>query len=243
MKLIDTHAHLEQIKDLKDALYRAKSIGIVAIVAVGMDYKSNLKVLELSELYDGFVYPALGMHPWAIDGDVVEVVDLIECEMGRCVAVGEIGLDYLIKKDKDLQREVFEKMLKIAAFHGKPAIVHSRGDGSFEEALQMVRKYGPKRVVFHWYSGPVEVLEEILSGGYFVSATPSIASREEHREAIEATPVGRLLLETDSPAKNFEPADVRKALEFIAALNEIEESTHAEITTKNAIEFFGIEPG
>ena len=243
MKLIDTHTHLEQVKNLKDALDKAKSTGIMAIVAVGMNYESNLKVLELSEFYDGFVFPALGMHPWTIDGDVSKAVELIECEIHRCVAVGEIGLDYLIRKDEDLQKKVFEIMLNMAAKHGKPAIVHSRGSGSFEVVLQMVRKFGPKSVVFHWYSGPEDVLEGILSSGYFVSATPSVEERKEHRKAIEKTPIERLLLETDSPAKNYEPADLRKALNYIAKMKGIEEGKLAEVTTKNANRFFGIKPG
>lgn len=128
MNLIDTHTHLDQIKNLKEALDKAKSTGIVAIVAVGMNYDSNLRVMELSELYDSFVYPALGIHPWAVIDDVkksVDLVDLIEREVDRCVAIGEIGLDYLIKKDKDLQKEVFETMLKISKKHEKPAIVHA----------------------------------------------------------------------------------------------------------------------
>ena len=101
--------------------------------------------------------------------------------------------------------------------------------------------FGPKSVVFHWYSGPIEVLEEILGGGYFVSATPSVLDREEHRKAIEMTPVERLLLETDSPAKNFEPVDLRKALDYVSVLKKIDAVTLAEVTTKNAKEFFDIE--
>jgi len=111
MNLIDTHTHLEQVKNLKDALDKAKSTGIIAIVTVGMNYESNLKVFKLSEFYDGFVFPALGMHPWAIDGDVSKAVEHIESEIHRCVAVGEIGLDYLIRKDEDLQKEVFSSPL------------------------------------------------------------------------------------------------------------------------------------
>ena len=240
MKLIDTHAHLEQIKNLKYALDAARSSGVIAIVAVGMNYESNLKVIEISELHDGFVFPALGMHPWAIDGDVKDAVEIIEREIERCVAVGEIGLDYLMKRDRDIQREIFKIMLKIADNYGKPAIVHSRG--AYEDTLEMVRKFGPDNAVFHWYSGPTEILEEILSSGYFVSATPSVVEKEGHRKAIEETPIERMLLETDSPANNFEPDDVKKALNYVAELKGIEQDTLAEETTKNAIEFFGIEP-
>lgn len=48
-QLIDTHAHLEEIDDLEPALADARSANIVAIVAVGSDYASNQKVLQLAQ--------------------------------------------------------------------------------------------------------------------------------------------------------------------------------------------------
>ena len=104
----------------------------------------------------------------------------------------------------------------------------------------MVRKFGPKNVVFHWYSGPEDILDEILSSGYFVSGTPSVEERKEHRNAIDKTPVDRLLLETDSPAKNYEPSDLRNALNYISKMKGIDEVELAKVTTRNAIQFFGI---
>ena len=71
-KLIDTHAHLEEIEALDQTLTEARSAGVIAIVAVGSDYESNEKVLALAEVYRGFVYPALGLHPWNLAGaDIV----------------------------------------------------------------------------------------------------------------------------------------------------------------------------
>jgi len=63
IQLIDTHAHLEEIGDLEPALADARSANIIAIVAVGSDYASNQKVLQLAQDYQGFIYPALGWHP------------------------------------------------------------------------------------------------------------------------------------------------------------------------------------
>jgi TatD DNase family protein len=65
-RLIDTHAHLDELKSLDLALGEAKKAGIVAIVAVGSSRQSNVRTLELSQEHRGFVYPALGLHPWEL---------------------------------------------------------------------------------------------------------------------------------------------------------------------------------
>ena len=62
--LIDTHAHLDEIKDLEPAIAQAKMADIMAIIGVGSDYESNQKVLAFARDYKDFVYPALGPHPW-----------------------------------------------------------------------------------------------------------------------------------------------------------------------------------
>jgi len=63
MELIDTHAHLDEIKEVEGALSRAKEAGLKAIIGVGADVASNKKILELANEYPGFVFPALGLHP------------------------------------------------------------------------------------------------------------------------------------------------------------------------------------
>ena len=63
-KLIDTHAHLDELENVDLVLKEAEENGRVAIVAVGSDYQSNMKTLEISQKHYSFVYPALGLHPW-----------------------------------------------------------------------------------------------------------------------------------------------------------------------------------
>ncbi len=70
-QLIDTHAHLEEIDNLEKTIKEARSSGLIAIIAVGSDYKSNQQVLRIAKEYEGFVYPALGLHPSRIKKDGV----------------------------------------------------------------------------------------------------------------------------------------------------------------------------
>lgn len=245
MQLVDSHAHLEQVENVEEALERAKAAGVVSVVAVSMDLASNQKILQLAASNAGFVYPALGIHPWAIEPPELErAFEFIRSGINECVAVGEIGLDYWLKKDKALQRDVFSKLLDIAVEHDKPVLTHSRG--SYDDVLRMVTESGNRRAVFHWYSGPVELAEEIVRLGFFISATPAVGYSEKHRAVIERVPLNNLLLETDCPVKyndiKSEPASVVKTLEEVAKLKGLDRNLVAEVTTRNCRALFGLTP-
>jgi TatD DNase family protein len=69
--LIDVHAHLEELKDLSLSLKEAKETGVRGIIAVGMDIESNKKTLKIAQGNRGYVYPAIGYHPWEIKEEEV----------------------------------------------------------------------------------------------------------------------------------------------------------------------------
>lgn len=243
MFLVDVHTHLDELDDLSDALQEAKTAGIKGIIGVGVNVDSNKKILEIAEENHGYVYPALGYHPWQMREDEVEEnLSFIREHIDKYIALGEIGLDYKIKVKKDLQWKVFGELLDIALEHDKPIIVHCRF--SYRKALEMVVGKGIKRAVFHWYSGPLDLLEEILNNGYFISATPALTYSPPHQEAIKRAPLERILLETDSPVsyqgKEARPKDVRISLKEVARLKELDLSVVSKQTTANASEFFKI---
>ena len=238
--LVDTHAHLEEFQNLEGLVARAKKAGVIGIVAVGVGYDSNIKTLELSKTYEGYIFPAIGIHPWEVEGNVEEGIGFIERRVDDCVAIGEIGLDYWIKTSKERQNKVFEKLLEIAVKKDKLISVHSRG--AWEEAYNIVEKFDIKKAAFHWYSGPLEILRKTLDRGYYVSASPAAEYSKKHREALQQTPLENLLLETDSPVEykrvKSEPADVLKTLKYVAELKGIREEALAERTTENAVKLF-----
>ena len=253
-KLIDTHAHLDELKSLDLMLEEAKKAGVIAIVAVGSNHQSNIKTLEISQKHRRFVYPALGLHPWELGNLGTSEIDdnlrFIEQNIASAVAVGEIGLDYdkrvLKAASKELQKEVLGRLLNIAKKYDKPAIIHSRY--AWKDALHLIQDAGIDKAVFHWFTGFSSVLRGIIEGGYFVSATPAAEYHEEHRRAVKEAPLQRLLLETDCPvtygrAARYEsqPADVLRDLEAVSQLKGIAEATIAEQTTRNAITFFSLD--
>jgi len=252
-KLIDTHAHLDELKNLDSMLEEAKKTGVIAIVAVGSNHQSNIKTLQISQKHRRFVYPALGLHPWELaDLRTVEIDDnlrFIEQNIASAIAVGEIGLDYdkrvLKVASKELQQEVLGRLLNIARKYNKPAIIHSRY--AWKDALHLIQEVGMDKAVFHWFTGFSGVLRDIIDGGYFISATPAAEYHEEHRRAVKEAPLTRLLLETDCPVTygrearyESRPADILRGLKSVSQLKDIDEVTVAEQTTRNAINFFSL---
>jgi len=240
MHLIDGHAHLEDVPNLDQELERARKNGIAAIIAVGSDERSNEAVLDISKLHANFVLPALGLHPWNLHENLGDMIKSIETNLEDCVAIGEVGLDFKYLTPRELQVKAFNLVLDLAVRHDKPIIIHSRW--AWREALEMVRKAGIKRAVFHWYSGPTDILREILTHEYYISATPAVEYSEPHRKVIGQVPLERLLLETDSPVKYrgvaSTPSDVLKTLRAVAQLKRTDEEEIARTTSENAVKLF-----
>ncbi len=248
-RLVDSHAHLEELGDLGSAIERAKQSGVVAIVAVGSDYESNHQVLEIAGRYQGFVHPALGLHPGRLNEDLLSLerhLQFIEDNLSVAVAVGEVGLDYHKRvvgaAGKDLQQKVLGTILALAKRCGKPAIIHSRY--AWRDSFELTKKASLEKAIFHWYTGPTNVLREILEQGYFVSATLAVEYHAEHRRAVKEVPLENLLLETDCPVvyqgHQAEPADVSRALRATAEMKGLSPDFVAEKTTENALRLFRI---
>jgi TatD DNase family protein len=251
MKLIDTHCHLDEIEGLDAVLEEAREAGVTRIIAVGINYETNLKVLELAEKFSSMVYPALGLHPQELpemdDAEVERTLGQIEKNIENAVAVGEIGLDYHKRiralATKERQQSVLRDVILLAKKYEKPVSIHSRY--AWKDALAIATEVGIQNAVFHWYTGPSSVLRDLLAQGYYVSATPATEYHSEHRRAVREAPLDRLFLETDSPVSygredryTAAPKDVLRSLNAASEITGVARESLAEQTTKNAIRFF-----
>ncbi|NTV28618.1 MAG: TatD family hydrolase [Candidatus Omnitrophica bacterium] len=208
MQIIDTHAHLYDLAEPEAVLSACASAGVSDVVALGVDLASNRKHLELrrSERKYPRLHVGLGLHPGNITPEEVERCFPFFRETlsaGGVAAIGETGLDYWykwVRKDearKREQREVFDRHLALAREFDLPVVIHSRG--AWRDCLDMLLASGVRRADFHWYSGPEDVLREILDGGFMISATPSLSYSPEARRAAVYAPLERILVETDTP--------------------------------------------
>ncbi len=256
--LIDSHAHLDQIENIDRAMEEARRAGVLGVVTMGVDLESMKKNFVLQDMFDEpAVYGALGIHPGNIQPEVLdETLDFVRTNLHRAVAVGEIGLDYWYKwarkdaQQRAFQQDVFRRQLVIAREHDLPVVVHSRG--AWKDCLEIVREAGNSRVNFHWYTGPLDILERILECGFFVSAGPALAYSEPLRDVMRRAPIGQVLLETDSPVFYREgkdgtgsgfsatPKDVARSLQAYARLFEKTEEDLAETFVRNTLDFFNL---
>ncbi len=238
----------------------AVSAGVCGIVGVGINAASNSRILDIASSSPVAVYPAIGLYPDEVEpGELQRVLEQIETHREKLVALGEIGLDYWIKplrkkqpgreEKKQLQIEAFRLQLRTARRLDLPVIVHSRG--AWRDAFACVREEKIPRAIFHWYTGPREVLKEIIEAGYLISATPATGYSPPLREALRTAPLESVVLETDCPVPVREdrdfiptvPGDVRRSLTALGALRGIDPAELADITTANARRFLGLKVG
>ncbi|MBR1566481.1 MAG: TatD family hydrolase [Oscillospiraceae bacterium] len=200
----DTHAHYddEAFDADRDALLSAlPGAGVTLVVDPGCDVKSSEKALALAERFP-HVYAAVGIHPEELAG--MEAGDLAKiealCAHEKCVAIGEIGLDYYWDDThREEQKALFIEQLELALRHDKPVIIHDRE--AHGDSLDIVRRYSDVQGVFHCYSGSKEMAEELLKRGWYLGFDGPITYKNARKaiEVLEICPLDRLLIETDSP--------------------------------------------
>ncbi len=252
--MIDSHAHLDHLEDPQRALREASAAGVTTVLAMSVNAGSCLRTRAIADEAEGIeVLPAFGLHPGEIRPDHIEG-DLGEVarHLDAAAAVGEIGLDFWVKgvrKDPEARRrqeEVFRRQLRWARERDLPAVIHSRG--AWGACLDIVLDEGVERAVFHWYSGPTDVLERILRYGYYISVTPALAYSPPLREAARRSPPDRVLAETDCPVFyrhavgeggfGARPVDVRRTHEAYAVLTGMDPAGAARTLDDNARRFF-----
>ncbi len=207
---IDVHCHLtgeefEEVGGVAALLARAKGAGVARMICSGYDLRSSIVAKNLSEEYPE-VYFCAGFHPSELDkyeeGDLGRLEAL--CAHEKCVAVGEIGLDYHFEDNppKELQRELFAKQMELADRVGLPIVLHSRD--AAQETLEILRKNAGllrKGGLMHCYSYSPEMTKDFLDLGlYFSFGGPStFKNAKKVQESVQCIPATRILTETDCP--------------------------------------------
>lgn len=250
--IFDTHAHYDDLKfdeDRDELLKNLPENGVEYVINCGCDLKSCEKTFDICNSFDYF-YCAFGIHPSEIDDNSVAEFEKIKemCTYEKCVAVGEIGLDYhydFVPKDKQL--DFFEKQLQFAVEADLPVIVHDRE--AHEDTLTLLKKYRPKGVL-HCFSGSVEMAKEIIKLGMYIGLGGAVTFKNARKplEVAEYLPEDRLLLETDCPymapvpnrGKRCTSDMIALTAEKIAEVRNIDTQQLINKTNQNALELFKI---
>lgn len=198
--IFDSHAHYDDAKfdkirdELLDSLPRQ---GVCGVINCGCDTESSKKALAFAEKYP-YIYAAVGVHPENIGGGTVTEIEEL-AKHKKCVAIGEIGLDYYwVSDNKEEQKALFEEQLILANKLKLPVIVHDRD--AHADTLEILKNHRPKGVV-HSFSGSPEMAKEILKLGMYIGIGGVITFKNAKKlpEVVEMLPEDRFLLETDAP--------------------------------------------
>lgn len=249
MSLIDSHAHLCDAvfdADRQEVLERARRAGVARVVIVGETLADAHRNLELAEAHDGLL-PTAGLYPTHLDPDQAEQVEaLIRENRERLVAIGEVGLDHWKVKeeaDREIQREIFRRFVRLANELDLPLNIHSRSAGRDAIALLIEEQARPAQL--HAFDGKASTALPAVEAGHFFSIPASVVRSRQKQKLVSRLPLSCLLLETDSPVLGpdpegrNEPANLVRALEAVAEIKKIDPQEVAEATRHNTQRLYG----
>lgn len=216
----DNHTHLEiadgdQPMDYLDHMSLAGQVGILGAVQVGVTLESSKWCAEVAAK-DSRLLAAVAIHPneaakyeskQALDNDI-EGINQLASEP-RVRAIGETGLDFFRTEDSqgiEFQQYSFERHIDIAKQHNLALQIHDR-DAHDKVVETLLRVGAPDKVVFHCYSGDLELAKICSENGWYTSFAGNITiKRNQHlRDSLKAMPITKILVETDAPFLTPEP--------------------------------------
>lgn len=247
--IFDTHAHYddEAFDEDRDALLaELPENGIARVVNVGASLASCGRTIELMNRYD-YIYGAIGVHP----SETAELNDEAfewlrqQCQLEKCVAVGEIGLDYYWDEpDRELQKEWFRRQLNLARELAKPVIIHSRD--AAKDTVDLMTEVHAEEIggVIHCYSYTKETAEVFLKMGFYfgIGGVLTFKNAKKLKEAVAYIPLDRIVLETDCPYLAPEPnrgkrnssLNIPYVVKALAEIKGVEEETVRKAAWENA---------
>ena len=250
--IFDSHAHYNDTAfdaDRDEVLNSLGEKGVSNVINCATDYNSSLISLSYAEKYP-FIYASCGLHPEDIKDNYEDELEkiyplLIE---KKCVAVGEIGLDYHYDEiPRNVQIDVFTRQLIKANEMNLPVIVHDRE--AHADTLELLKKYKPNGVL-HCFSGSVETAREVLNLGMYLGFGGVVTFKNAVKsvETAKYVPLDRILLETDCPymapvpfrGKRNDSSLIKFAAEKIGEIRGIDAQTVIDEANKNTKRLFNI---
>jgi TatD DNase family protein len=246
MAWIDNHCHLRA--DDPQAIVEARAAGVTRLITVGTDLAHSTVAAEVAAAHDG-VWATAGVHPHDASQGIDGIAALLD--LPQVVAVGEAGLDYYYDHSpREVQQSVFAAQIALAHARELPLVIHTRD--AWDDTFRILDREGvPRRTVFHCFTGGRDEAVAAVERGVLLSISGIVTFKTAHdvREAVVATPLERLLVETDSPylapvphrGKPNRPAWVPLVGAAIATLKACPVDQVEALTWANAAAFYALD--
>jgi TatD DNase family protein len=265
MMLIDSHCHLDDYEDLPTILVNARNASVDKLLAIGIGNgpETMHRALDLAHAHPE-IFATAGIHPQEAHQATPEALAKLTtlAQDPRCIAIGEIGLDYYHLDNPDIptQQAAFIAQMQIAAAARKPITIHCRTSDlatpqakarygsadAWEDLLSLIHQHWtPTGLpgIMHCFSGNQDHANRSIAAGFYLSFAGNVTyPKSTTIQAVAATtPADRILVETDAPflapaplrGQTNEPAFVTHTARFVAELRGISHEALAELTTTN----------
>lgn len=224
-KLVDFHCHLDLYRDHTAAIAECERTGVdtLAMTTTPKAWPRNYELTRRTR----HVRAALGFHPQLV-ADRAKELPLWEDYLHETRFIGEVGLDAgpRFYRSFDLQREVFEHILRSCAQRGEKILsVHSvRAATAVLDLVETNLPSSRGRVVLHWFTGTAAQARRAIELGCYFSINAEMFRTDRHRAMIGALPLDRLLTETDGPftmvdGRPTRPSDVEGVVRMLARVH------------------------
>ena len=269
MQIFDSHAHYNDEKfelDREETLQKVLDAGVKNLICAGYSVESSRQAIKIANEHR-YIYATAGISPNDIPTFENENTDVKEfffeevlneqlkeikklAKNEKVVAIGEIGLDYYWNKEnKEYQKRAFIEQINLANEVNLPIVIHSRD--AISDTLEILKNNKVNRKgVFHCCMLNRELVKEALKLGFYISFAGPVTFKNSKnaQEIIKMVPNERFFIETDSPYLSPEPnrgkrndsRNLKYIVEKIAKEKDIDIEKVAEISYKNAVEFFRI---
>lgn len=254
--MIDTHSHIygpEFDEDRELVVQRAQRAGVECMLLPNINEESIVPMLSLCHSFPGYCYPMMGLHPEDVTDDYLQVLNRMEERLKDpshpYVAVGEVGLDFYWDASRSRQQiDAFSRQIEWAVQYKLPLMIHSRSAHS--ELVQIIRQYASEELtgVFHCFGGTLEEAQELLTFNNFVLGIGGVSTFKKSSllQVLQAVPLQRIVLETDSPylapvpyrGKRNEPAYVAEVMRKVAEIYNVSPHDVENVTNANVKRVF-----
>jgi len=252
--LVDSHVnlHSEQYDEDRDAVIQsAREKGVETLLTISDRLDSTPAISALTNAHD-FIWRSVGVHPHhAKEEENLDPGQL--CELAsdqKVVGIGECGLDFHYEySPREVQRPVFEAHIKAAQETGLPLIIHTReADDVMQEMLSKAYERAAFTPLLHCYTGGSALANAVLDMNGYISFSGILTFKkaDDIRMIAAATPIDRILIETDCPylapvpmrGRRNEPAYILHVAEKLAEIKNLSFEAAAKATTQNFYRLF-----